>query len=255
MTDTTEFSAASSKTDNGLVTQTSRILANFQRFTSQPSFQRSLPAIVAVAVMFFGLLFYLYMQQPSRTTLYASLPDSEKSRVVDSLKNMGIDVSLDPATGEVLEEGEKGELVFTSLTKEAFPIIRYRTKDLTRLFPGTARSMRRMEKVTGRSDDLMIIRGVNVFPSQIEENILGVRELSPHFQIELTRRDRLDEMLVRVELSNLGDWSKRNEYEKFLSKKIKDSLGITTTVSIEQKGLVARSEGKATRVVDNRKLY
>ena len=115
--------------------------------------------------------------------------------------------------------------------------------------------MRRMEKITGRSDDLMIIRGVNVFPSQIEEKILEFRELSPHFQIELTRRDRLDEMLVRVELSNLGDWSKRNEYEKFLSKKIKDSLGITTTVSIEQKGLVARSEGKATRVVDNRKLY
>ena len=162
---------------------------------------------------------------------------------------------IDPITGEVLEEGEQGELVFTSLTKEAFPIIRYRTKDLTRLFPGTARSMRRMEKVTGRSDDLMIIRGVNVFPSQIEEKILEFRELSPHFQIELTRRDRLDEMLVRVELSNLGDWSKRNEYEKILSKKIKDSLGITTTVSIEQKGLVARSEGKATRVVDNRKLY
>ena len=162
---------------------------------------------------------------------------------------------IDPTTGEVLEEGEQGELVFTSLTKEAFPIIRYRTKDLTRLFQGTARSMRRMEKVTGRSDDLMIIRGVNVFPSQIEENILEFRELSPHFQIELTRRDRLDEMLVRVELSNLGDWSKRNEYEKFLSKKIKNSLGITTTVSIEQKGLVARSEGKATRVVDNRKLY
>ena len=162
---------------------------------------------------------------------------------------------IDPTTGEVLEEGEQGELVFTSLTKEAFPIIRYRTKDLTRLFPGTARSMRRMEKVTGRSDDLMIIRGVNVFPSQIEEKILELRELSPHFQIELTRRDRLDEMLVRVELSNLGDWSKRNEYEKFLSKKIKDSLGITTTVSIEKKGLVARSEGKATRVVDNRKLY
>ena len=162
---------------------------------------------------------------------------------------------IDPTTGEVLEDGEKGELVFTSLTKEAFPIIRYRTKDLTRLFPGTARSMRRMEKVTGRSDDLMIIRGVNVFPSQIEEKILEFRELSPHFQIELTRRDRLDEMLVRVELSNLGDWSKRNEYEKLLSKKIKDSLGITTAISIEQKGLVVRSEGKATRVVDNRKLY
>ena len=102
MTDTTEFSAASNKADNGLVTQTSRILANFQRFTSQPSFQRSFPAIIAVIAVAVGPLAYAILQQPERTTLYASLPDSEKSKVVDALKNQGVDVSLDPTTGEVL---------------------------------------------------------------------------------------------------------------------------------------------------------
>src|SRR6201999_148744 len=106
---------------------------------------------------------------------------------------------VDPETGAALPEGEFGELVFTSLTKEALPIIRYRTRDLTRLLPGTARTMRRMEKITGRSDDMMIVRGVNVFPTQIEELILKDERLAPHFLIELTRRDRLDEMTVKVE--------------------------------------------------------
>ena len=106
---------------------------------------------------------------------------------------------IDPETGEVLEDGELGELVFTSLSKEAFPIIRYRTRDLTRLLPGTARSMRRMEKVTGRSDDMMILRGVNVFPTQIEEQLMKVKSLAPHFQIELTKRDRMDHMIIMVE--------------------------------------------------------
>ena len=106
---------------------------------------------------------------------------------------------IDPETGEVLPDGEMGELVFTSLTKEAMPVIRYRTRDLTRLLPGTARTMRRMEKVTGRSDDMMIVRGVNVFPTQIEEQILKVKALAPHYQIVLTRPDRLDEMEILVE--------------------------------------------------------
>ncbi len=106
---------------------------------------------------------------------------------------------IDPVTGKVLPDGEKGELVFTTLTKEGMPVIRYRTRDLTRLLPGTARSMRRMEKITGRSDDMMIVRGVNVFPTQIEEQILKVKGLAPHYQIVLTREARMDEMEVLVE--------------------------------------------------------
>ena len=106
---------------------------------------------------------------------------------------------IDPETGRALPDGERGELVFTTLTKEGLPILRYRTRDLTRLLPGTARTMRRMEKITGRSDDMMILRGVNVFPTQIEEQVLRVRGLTPHFEIELAREGRLDEMTVRVE--------------------------------------------------------
>ena len=117
---------------------------------------------------------------------------------------------IDPETGAVLPDGENGELVFTSLTKEAMPVIRYRTRDLTRLLPGTARSMRRMEKVTGRSDDMMIVRGVNVFPTQIEERLFEVDALSAHYQIVLTREGRLDEMEVRVEARpNAGGRSER----------------------------------------------
>ena len=161
---------------------------------------------------------------------------------------------INPHTGEVVNEGESGELVFTSLTKEAFPIIRYRTRDLTRLLPGTARTMRRMEKITGRSDDLIIIRGVNIFPTQVEEKILEVKELAPHFQIELSRKERLDEMLISVELSKLGKVAKIQEYQQILSENIKNSLGVSVKVLISEEGSVARSEGKAVRVVDKRNL-
>ncbi len=154
---------------------------------------------------------------------------------------------IDPVTGEVLPEGEKGELVFTSLTKQACPIIRYRTRDLTRLLPGTARSMRRMEKVTGRSDDMIILRGVNVFPTQIEEQIMGVEGLAPHFQIELRREGRMDEMLVHVEAS--GDAQKAS---LDLKRRIKDRVGVTVTVMPHGTGGVERSQGKAVRIIDKR---
>ncbi len=161
---------------------------------------------------------------------------------------------IDPDTGDIVEDGDKGELVFTSLTKEAFPIIRYRTRDLTRLLPGTARTMRRMQKITGRSDDLIIIRGVNIFPTQIEEKILEMKDLAPHFQIEISKKERLDEMLVNVEISKMGELSKIHEYERILSENIKKSLGISVAVSVSKEGSVQRSEGKAVRVIDKRTL-
>jgi phenylacetate-CoA ligase len=157
---------------------------------------------------------------------------------------------IDPNTGEVLPDGELGELVFTSLTKEGFPIIRYRTRDLTRLLPGTARSMRRMEKITGRSDDMIILRGVNVFPTQIEEQLMDVPALAPHFQIELSRPDRMDVMTVHVELAeNAGD---PEAAARALSGKIKSNVGISAKVEVARAGQVARSEGKAVRIIDNR---
>lgn len=159
---------------------------------------------------------------------------------------------IDPETGEVLPDGELGELVFTSLTKEAFPIIRYRTRDLTRLLPGTARSMRRMEKVTGRSDDMIILRGVNVFPTQIEEQLMEVPALAPHFQIELTRPDRMDLMTVHVELAEGLSADARDAAAKSLSGKVKSNVGISVKVNVTDPGQVARSEGKAVRIVDNR---
>ncbi|MCO5057253.1 MAG: phenylacetate--CoA ligase [Rhizobiaceae bacterium] len=160
---------------------------------------------------------------------------------------------IDPVTGAVLPDGEKGELVFTSLSKEAFPIIRYRTRDLTRLLPGTARSMRRMEKITGRSDDMMILRGVNVFPTQIEEQILKVQGLSPHFQIELRREGRMDEMVVHVEAhpDHVADES-RSASSKHLTLLVKDIVGVTVSVNVTEPEKVARSQGKAVRIVDNR---
>jgi phenylacetate-CoA ligase len=160
---------------------------------------------------------------------------------------------IDPETGEPVADGEKGELVFTSLTKEAFPIVRYRTRDLTRLLPGTARSMRRMEKITGRSDDMMILRGVNVFPTQIEEQILKVAGLAPHFQIELTREGRMDEMIVHVEVAtaDFGD-EHRARASKALSERIKDVVGVTVRVNVMPPEGVARSQGKAVRIVDRR---
>lgn len=158
---------------------------------------------------------------------------------------------INPETGEVVEDGEMGELVFTSLTKQAFPIIRYRTRDLTRLLPGTARSMRRMEKVTGRSDDMIILRGVNVFPTQIEEQLMKVAALAPHFQLELNRVGHKDEMRVRVETLQdtveLGDMA-----GKELAAKVKQVVGISIKVDVSSPGGVVRSQGKAVRIVDNR---
>jgi len=160
---------------------------------------------------------------------------------------------VNPETGEVLADGELGELVFTSLTKEAFPIIRYRTRDLTRLLPGTARSMRRMEKITGRSDDMIILRGVNVFPTQIEEQLLTIATLAPHFQIELVRKGRMDHMIVHVESTiNAASQSARDAAARQLSSRIKSTVGITAEVRANEPGNVARSQGKAVRVIDNR---
>ncbi|MDQ0471679.1 phenylacetate--CoA ligase PaaK [Labrys wisconsinensis] len=160
---------------------------------------------------------------------------------------------VSPETGEVLPDGEIGELVFTTLTKQGLPIIRYRTRDLTRLLPGTARSMRRMEKITGRSDDMMILRGVNVFPTQIEEQILKCRGLAPHFQIELTRSGRMDDMTVHVECTlNSTDQGSRSGSAKELAHHIKSIVGVSTKIVVHNPGGVARSEGKAKRVVDNR---
>jgi phenylacetate-CoA ligase len=160
---------------------------------------------------------------------------------------------IDPQTGQPVADGEKGELVFTSLTKEAFPIIRYRTRDLTRLLPGTARSMRRMEKITGRSDDMMILRGVNVFPTQIEEQILKVSGLAPHFQVELVREGRLDEMVVHVEATAAEASSEaRKANAASLRDLIKDIVGVTVRVDVGAPETIARSQGKAQRIVDNR---
>ncbi|MEH3146619.1 MAG: phenylacetate--CoA ligase [Methylobacterium frigidaeris] len=160
---------------------------------------------------------------------------------------------VDPRTGAVLPDGEEGELVFTSLTKEAMPVIRYRTRDLTRLLPGTARTMRRMEKITGRSDDMMIVRGVNVFPTQIEEKILTVPALSAHYQVVLTRADRLDDMTVRVEIRPEADAPDiREAAAARLGAVIKDTIGITATVEVLAPDGIERSLGKARRVIDRR---
>jgi len=160
---------------------------------------------------------------------------------------------VDPETGVPVPDGELGELVFTSLTKEAFPIIRYRTRDLTRLLPGTVRSMRRMEKVTGRSDDMIILRGVNVFPTQIEEQLLSVREFAPHFQIELGREGRMDMMAVIVEaLEGHSDNAIRTHAAAELQHRIKSTVGISVSVRVADPGGVPRSQGKAVRIVDTR---
>ena len=160
---------------------------------------------------------------------------------------------INPETGELVEDGEQGELVFTSLTKEAFPIIRYRTRDLTRLLEGTARSMRRMEKVTGRSDDMIILRGVNVFPTQIEEALMATPGLAPHFQIELSKPDRMDQMRIVTEAADsaLGQEA-RETAGRALAFAIKQSVGISVKIDVLDAGGVARSEGKAVRILDNR---
>ncbi len=160
---------------------------------------------------------------------------------------------IDPATGEVLPDGEMGELVFTTLTKEALPMVRYRTRDLTRILPGTARSMRRIEKITGRSDDMIILRGVNVFPTQIEEQILKCAGLAPHFQIELISKGRMDAMVVHVECTaDMSSSDARDATSRELAHHIKSVVGITAAITVHDPNGVARSEGKAKRVVDNR---
>jgi phenylacetate-CoA ligase len=162
---------------------------------------------------------------------------------------------VDPETGKVLEDGEKGELVFTSLTKQAFPVIRYRTRDLTRLLPGTARTMRRMEKVTGRADDMLIIRGVNVFPTQIEELILAQDPLSPHYVLELRRDNQLDALDVIVEIKPAHEESleqNKASHAEALTRAIKSYAGVTVRVHVVPVGTVERSMGKAKRIIDLR---
>jgi phenylacetate-CoA ligase len=158
---------------------------------------------------------------------------------------------IDPVSGEILPDGSEGELVFTTLTKEAFPVLRYRTRDLTRLLPGTARpGLRRMQKITGRTDDMMIVRGVNVFPTQIEEQILLVEGLTPHYLCVLTRPGRLDELTVQVEAApDLTDYT---PVAAALSRRIKDRVGVTAAVEVVPPHALERSLGKAKRIKDNR---
>jgi phenylacetate-CoA ligase len=162
---------------------------------------------------------------------------------------------IDPDSGEPVADGEFGELVFTSLTKEALPIIRYRTRDLTRLLPGTARTMRRMEKITGRSDDMMIVRGVNVFPSQIEELILKRSELAPHYQCILTREGPLDELTIAVETrpGTTPDSPAAQQAAQLLQHEIKSFIGTSARIELRAEGGVERSAGKARRVLDQRR--
>ena len=160
---------------------------------------------------------------------------------------------IDETTGTTLPDGERGELVFTSLTKEAFPVIRYRTRDLTRLLPGTARpSMRRIEKITGRDDDMIILRGVNLFPTQIEEIVLGVTALSPHFVLELTRPARMDELTVRVERREGIDAEAGEVARVELIRRVKSDIGSTVKVEIAEPGTLERSTGKLKRLYDRR---
>jgi phenylacetate-CoA ligase len=159
---------------------------------------------------------------------------------------------VDPVSGRVIEDGGLGELVFTSLTKEAMPVIRYRTRDLTRLLPGSATAMRRMAKISGRSDDMLIVRGVNVFPSQIEELILRCKGLAPHYEIEITRLGRLDEISIVVEARpELGDNGRQAE-ALLLAAKLKDNIGISADIRVAASGSLPRSAGKANHVKDRR---
>ncbi len=160
---------------------------------------------------------------------------------------------INPETGAPVADGEVGELVFTTLSKEAMPIIRYRTRDLTRLLPGTARSMRRMEKITGRSDDMIILRGVNLFPTQIEEQIMALPELAPHFQLELFKEGRIDAMRVHVEVhTGIADHGARVHAGAMLAARIKERLGVSVGVQVHDPEGVVRSQGKAVRIIDNR---
>jgi len=154
-----------------------------------------------------------------------------------------------------VDDGVEGELVFTSLIKQAMPIVRYRTRDLTTLLPGSARTMRRMAKITGRTDDMMIIRGVNVFPTQIEEQILKVEQLSPHYQLEITREGKLDDLHVKIEVRNDDiDAATRAQAAAELKHHIKSDVGISTSVELQDIGAIPRSMGKAQRIIDKRNL-
>jgi phenylacetate-CoA ligase len=159
---------------------------------------------------------------------------------------------IDPDTGKVLPDGEEGELVFTSLSKEAMPMIRYRTRDLTRLLPGSARTMRRMDKITGRSDDMLIIRGVNVFPSQIEEQVCAIEGLTPHYLIEIKTQGNMDKVTIRVESDPRCSTLTNDYLINLLSHKVKTFIGISATIVIEAPQHLPRSEGKAKRVIDHR---
>ena len=159
---------------------------------------------------------------------------------------------IDPHTGEVLPDGSEGELVFTTLTKEALPVIRYRTRDLTRLLPPTARSMRRMGKIVGRSDDMLIIRGVNLFPTQIEELVLQQGQLSGHYQLVVSRDGHLDEVLVRCEIQPAFASSDRAAIARELQHRIKTLIGVSTRVDVLDPDGIERSLGKARRVIDTR---
>ncbi|MEU7101258.1 phenylacetate--CoA ligase PaaK [Streptomyces longwoodensis] len=159
---------------------------------------------------------------------------------------------VDPFTGEVLPEGEEGELVFTSLTKEAMPVVRYRTRDLTRLLPGTARVFRRMHKVTGRSDDMVILRGVNLFPTQIEEIVLRTPGVAPHFQLRLTREGRLDALTVRAEARPDASPEDRVTAARSIAAAVKDGIGVSVAVEIVDPESLERSVGKIRRIVDER---
>src|SRR6202167_3155788 len=159
---------------------------------------------------------------------------------------------IDPVTGQVLPDGEPGELVFTSLTKQAMPVVRYRTRDLTRLLPGTARTMRRMEKITGRTDDMIILRGVNLFPTQIEELILAAQSLSPHFQLHLSRPGRMDAMAVHVERRADAGPSAADAAGAHLTTLIKNTIGVTVDTVVQDPGTIERSMGKMRRIIDDR---
>lgn len=159
---------------------------------------------------------------------------------------------VDPTTGAVLPDGQEGELVFTSLTKEALPIIRYRTRDLTRLLPGAGSPMRRMAKITGRSDDMLIIRGVNVFPTQVEEQVLKCPGLAPHFMMEITRPGRMDEVRIHVEMRADCDEATALAQTRLLGTYVKDAIGVTARITAVAAGVLPRSTGKASRVRDLR---
>jgi phenylacetate-CoA ligase len=161
---------------------------------------------------------------------------------------------IDPESGAVLPDGEMGELVLTSLTKEALPVIRYRTRDRTRLLPPTARAMRRIDRISGRTDDMLIIRGVNVFPTQVEELVLAERQLAPHYYLEITREQHLDALAVYVEMQSGAEATpgERENVSRSLAHRLKSYIGISARVVVNPAGTIERSFGKARRVIDKR---